>query len=1743
MNSHALSLATVAAVFVCSVATQATGDSAHRFAVTKPEAASKLRVTDPRLASELLAGGATQLADYGSFQVFEASTLATEELSGAGLDNITYENTIELHAGAVDTRVAAARQMRQNTSASFAGKRFHLVQFASAVKPEWVTALEKTGVQLVDYIPHNAYLVYGDAAALAKVQQLATMQSALRFQGAFLDSDKIHPTARTGKGFTASDRLYQIQLISDDTANADTLAVLDALKVEPIVRTVRAGKYVNIVVKLPCNAIEGLSTQPDIISIWPYVTPRKFDERQGMIVSGNLSGNLPSGPGYLEWLASKGFTQAQFDSSALAVDVTDSGVDNGTTNANHFALYRGGITSDISRVLYNRLEGTANSGSTLQGCDGHGNLNTHIIAGYVGLTNFPHTDSAGYRFGLGIAPFVKVGSSVIFDPATFTNPDYNNLASRAYRDGARVSGNSWGADNAGGYDADAQNYDQLVRDAQPTGAAVATAGNQQMTFVFAAGNAGSSAQTVGSPGTAKNVITVGAAENVHSHATTNGGNSATGNDGCSTPDSEANSANDVATFSSRGPCSDSRKKPDIMAPGTHVTGGVGQNVRTMSGNGTALTCFSGEGVCGLTGGGTVGSTNNFFPLGQNWYTTSSGTSHSTPAVAGGAALIYQWFLNNYSAPPSPAMVKAFLMNAARYMSGTGANDTLYSNTQGMGMMNLGSAFDGTPRLMRDQNTNDIFTASGQTRSFTGVIVSNSKPVRVTLTWTDAPGSTSGNAYKNNLDLTVVINGTTYRGNVFSGANSISGGSADVRNNAESVFLPAGTTGTVAITITATSINSDGVPNYGTSLDQDFALVAYNIQEAQTPAITGAGAQITAESCGIGNGVLDPDEVVTVKFALQNLGTAPTTNVVATLQASGGVVSPSSAQSYGALLAGGAAATNAFTFTASGVCGGVVTATLSVVDGPTSLGNIPFTFTLGGVNSATATNSNSAAITINDNAAATPYPSSITINGLGGTVQKVVATLNGFTHTYPSDVKVLLVSPGGQAVTLMGSVGETTTVNNATLVFDDSAASAIGSVVVSGTYLPSGTISSMPAGAPVTTYGASLSDFNGGSPNGTWSLYVADGAASDTGTIATGWKLAVTSGEPLCCGSNKPPVLATIGDKSVTVSNSLIFSVFASDAYDNDPVTLVASNLPSGATFPVTNGIGTFIWSNAAPTGTYSVTFHAWDKDGFDSETVSIAVTPPISTPATNYIVNFEGTNETKVSYTAGNVVLNGISWTLTESLIGTLSGSDRYNGLRSARMRNTTGTLTMLTNIVGAVTNISFHHAKYGTDANSTLALDYSTDNGSAWINAGTVTVSSTTLTLYSTNVQVTGAIRIRIRKTSTASDSNRASVDDIQISAAGSGAPPSGTPPVLSPLSAQSTLLGNTLQFTVTATPTDGDAVTLSASNLPSGAVFGSTNENGSFLWSPATPVGVYTSLFFAADKDGAVSAAATITVAAVTGSNSVETFSNLNAPAGSYGNGDYVGDNGITWYYNGARSTNAIDGLSIGFGDSSVTGRQVYSQSIPGGVGSLSVKYLKYFTGAGTRSFDIYVNTNLVGSVSDANNTTVQTQLVVGINIPSNVVIRIVGTGSKQFIVDTLSWSGYSGETNPDTNGNGIPDAWELVYFNNLTNVTATSDWDEDGFLDVDEYFAGTDPKDPASLLKATATAQATSGAGGFVVTWLSASNKNYLLARSTNLMSGFSWIASNIPATYPLNTYTDSSPAEASSVYRIELNKDGQ
>jgi len=111
------------------------------------------------------------------------------------------------------------------------------------------------------------------------------------------------------------------------------------------------------------------------------------------------------------------------------------------------------------------------------------------------------------------------------------------------------------------------------------------------------------------------------------------------------------------------------------------------------------------------------------------------------------------------------------------------------------------------------------------------------------------------------------------------------------------------------------------------------------------AIVANGTTLVNERCAPANGVIDPGETVTVTFRLKNTGGASTNNLVATLQASGGLTRITTSQNYG-VIAVGATVGRDFSFIANGACGGTITATLQLQDGANNLGTVTFTFTLG-----------------------------------------------------------------------------------------------------------------------------------------------------------------------------------------------------------------------------------------------------------------------------------------------------------------------------------------------------------------------------------------------------------------------------------------------------------------------------------------------------------------------------------------------------------------------------------------------------------------------------------------------------------------------------------------------------------------------------------------------------------------------------------------------------------------------------
>jgi subtilisin-like proprotein convertase family protein len=140
--------------------------------------------------------------------------------------------------------------------------------------------------------------------------------------------------------------------------------------------------------------------------------------------------------------------------------------------------------------------------------------------------------------------------------------------------------------------------------------------------------------------------------------------------------------------------------------------------------------------------------------------------------------------------------------------------------------------------------------------------------------------------------------------------------------------------------------------------------------------------------------------------------------------------------------------------------------------------------------------------------ATPYPSNVVVSGLTGKLSGVSVRLHGLTHTYPADIDMLLVGPNGDMCMLMSDVGGSAAVSNIDFAFTHNATLSVGAPLINGsTYKPTDLEPGdpMPAPAPVGPYGTSLSVFNGKDPNGYWSLYIADDAASDVGTL-TSWTL-------------------------------------------------------------------------------------------------------------------------------------------------------------------------------------------------------------------------------------------------------------------------------------------------------------------------------------------------------------------------------------------------------------------------------------------------------------------------------------------------------------------------------------------------------------------------------------------------------------------------------------------------------------
>jgi len=974
-----------------------------------------------------------------------------------------------------------------------------LVQFSGPIRAQWLDELRSLGLEIVSYMPDFAYVVWGDGASVAGLDALALKDDSVQWSGVYQPAYRLSPPLQKAISAPAGAAMVPVTVQFYNTPNvSQSVAALREIGGRVFSGPEAILNFTNISLELLPSELQAVAGWPDVFNVEPWSPMVKHDEVQDQLIAGNLAnvGGLvkPSGPGYLAWLASKGFPTTQ--ASYPVVDIVDDGIDQGDAGAVlHPDLHELGTLANPDRVAYIN---DCTSGSHGNGVAGHGNINAGIVGSYNNRSGWPYVDSHGYNIGLGVSPYGRIAGTKVFSDTSVYDTSHcsgnTQVVGASYNGGAAITSNSWGVENVayGWYNADAQAYDALTRDA-----ANFEPGNQEMLHVFAAGNDGThNPNQVSPPGTAKNVLTVGATENVRDDGVV---------DGCS--DSPSNSADHVAAFSSRGPTEDRRAKPDIMAPGIHIQGPASQDPG-----------YTGRGVCGAFGNRAdphVAGT-QYYPAGQTLYTWSSGTSHSTPAVAGAASLLYEYYgrVLNPGRRPSPAMLKALLLSGTRFLPGVAAYDTLPSIHQGWGAVNLGILFDGMPRVMIDQDV--VLGGTGQQYRVTGRVADTGKPFRVSLVWTDAPGPTTGAAYVNDLDLEVAAGGQLYRGNVFNGAFSVPGGSSDRRNNVENVFLPTGVSGSFAVRVTAYNIPGDGVPGNANPTDQDFALVVDNAISETQPALTQATV-LWSDGAGNGNGVVEPGETIAVQIGLANSGGTAASGVSSTLGTEPkGAAIVNGASAY-ADIAVGATVTGSlpytFTVPSSYPCSIPLTFRQTITYN-TGLAVTPgFTIPVGAaLLGVTRTNDYAGQpVPIPDNSpAGASAAASINVAPAG-----VVGHLNArvtITHTRDGDLDIYLVSPADKLVPLAsrrGGGGQ----NYIDTIFDDQATVYIAQASkakppFTGAFKPESPLSAL-YGQPV---------------GGTWTLKVIDRASSNDGSIGA-FSLDIQPVEYACTSFSGTPFVA------------------------------------------------------------------------------------------------------------------------------------------------------------------------------------------------------------------------------------------------------------------------------------------------------------------------------------------------------------------------------------------------------------------------------------------------------------------------------------------------------------------------------------------------------------------------------------------------------------------------------------------
>ncbi|MGA2866861.1 MAG: S8 family serine peptidase [Verrucomicrobiota bacterium] len=638
-----------------------------------------------------------------------------------------------------------------------------LVQFEGQVEPAWRAELRSRGVELLKYVPDDAFIARFNGASPDKLRAL----SFVRWVGPYRPDYKVHPrlAAAARQALQGNQAVAVNVLLAPGTAPAEITQVRSLLW--SVVQESRLRQGTILRGQLPPGALEALAQSPAVL--WVERAPRRklVDELASKLVGGD---DGQTGTPTLS-------QQLGFGGSGVTVCVADTGLDTGNTNTMHPDV-RGRVSGLLA---YPPLTDGAD------GC-GHG---THVAGIVAGNAATGETDpDTGAWYGLGVAASASLFIERIFDDdanEVSPPPSDADLTTAAVRNGAQIGSNSWGNDVQGEYDTDAAQFDELVRDADP-----ATPGDQPYVLSFAAGNAGPGSQSLDSPATGKNVIATGGCENFPGTLAMTFGLYADG------PDT-------MADFSSRGPCEDGRIKPDLVAPGTWIA----SLASSAAPNEAAIAWWPIDNYYVYMGGTSMSGP---FAAGAaavfvQYYKALHANALPSPALVKAALINSAQALDEANGGPGP------IPNHDEGWGRITLTNIIFTN------------INSAPRCFEyiDQT---VLLTNGQVYLHHTLVQGSDQPLKLTLAYTDVPGFPGAiPALVNDLDLEVVApDGTLYRGNQFSAGESVPNPpSPDNLNNVEAVHLAQPLPGDYLVRVRARKVVEDARLDTA-SIDQDFALV-------------------------------------------------------------------------------------------------------------------------------------------------------------------------------------------------------------------------------------------------------------------------------------------------------------------------------------------------------------------------------------------------------------------------------------------------------------------------------------------------------------------------------------------------------------------------------------------------------------------------------------------------------------------------------------------------------------------------------------------------------------------------------------------------------------------------------------------------------------------------------------------------------------------------------------------------------